>query len=59
MISTDHRRIENSEEDYRLKISVGVDQTIRGLNFVTVRDRVEIYRELSRVIADIYSPLRS
>lgn len=56
LISTDHRRIENSSEDYRLKISVGVDQTVGGLNFVTMRDRVEIYQELSRVIADIYSP---
>ncbi|MEZ6077579.1 MAG: DUF4070 domain-containing protein [Pirellulaceae bacterium] len=56
LISTDHRRIESSEEDYRLRISVGVDQTIGGLNFVTVRDRVEIYQELSRVITDIYSP---
>lgn len=37
-------------------MSVGVDQTLGGLNFVTVRDRVEIYRELKRVIAEIYSP---
>lgn len=56
LISAEHQRIESLEQDYRLKISVGLDQTLGGLNFVTVRDRVEIYQELSRIIAAIYSP---
>ncbi len=56
LISADHQRIETHVEDYRLKISIGLDQTLGGLNFVTVRDRVEIYSELSRIIAEIYSP---
>ncbi len=56
LISHDHRQLDETVKDYRLKMSVGVDQTLGGLNFVTARDRVEIYRELKRVIAEIYSP---
>lgn len=56
LISADHQRIETADQEYRLKISIGVDQTLGGLNFVTTRDRVDIYRELSRIIDNIYSP---
>jgi radical SAM superfamily enzyme YgiQ (UPF0313 family) len=56
LISTEHERIESPEQVYRLKIARGLDQTLGGLNFVTTRDRVEIYSELSRIIEAIYSP---
>ncbi len=56
LISAEHQRIDVPDQAYRLKISVGLDQTLGGLNFVTMRDRVEIYTELSRVIDNIYSP---
>jgi radical SAM superfamily enzyme YgiQ (UPF0313 family) len=34
----------------------GVDHTATGLNFITMRDRVDIYREIKAVIDYIYSP---
>lgn len=56
LISAEHQRIDAADQAYRLKISVGIDQILGGLNFVTMRDRVAIYSELSRVIDNIYSP---
>ncbi len=56
LISAEHQRIDAPDQEYRLKISVGIDQTLGGLNFVTMRDRVAIYSELSRVIDNVYSP---
>ena len=41
---------------YRVHVTKGVDQTSAGLNFVTMRDRVDIYRDLKAVIGEIYSP---
>lgn len=45
-----------STEEYRVRVTKGVDQTISGLNFVTTRDRVDIYEDLKKVIGEIYSP---
>jgi len=36
--------------------SGGNDNTAEGLNFVTFRDRVEIYRELANVVRALYNP---
>ncbi len=33
-----------------------VDQTVAGLNFITSRDRIEIFNEYLNVVANIYSP---
>jgi len=35
-----------------------VDQTIAGLNFVTTRDRLEIFEEYENVVRTIYEPRR-
>ncbi len=43
-------------ERYNLVSSSSFDQTIGGLNFVTVRDRREVYRQLLHVVETIYSP---
>ena len=44
------------EGDYRVHVAKGVDQMVAGLNFVTQRDRVDIYLDLKKVIEQIYSP---
>lgn len=41
---------------YELHNTGSNDQTVGGLNFVTMRDRVEIYRELRNIIKTVYSP---
>ncbi len=41
---------------YNVRVEKGVDHTGTGLNFVTVRDRVDIYRELKNIISTIYEP---
>ena len=60
LISTDLKHIEEDDAPYRLdtagKYSDGEDNQATGLNFVTTRDRVEIYREYKRVLETIYSP---
>jgi radical SAM superfamily enzyme YgiQ (UPF0313 family) len=43
-------------ERYNVRVEKGVDHTGTGLNFVTMRDRVDIYRELRTIINAIYSP---
>lgn len=48
--------IPDLEDEYRVNVAKGVDQTIAGLNFVTVRDRVDVYNDLKRVVNDIYAP---
>ncbi|GAB5403427.1 MAG: radical SAM protein [Aureliella sp.] len=56
LISHDHEWIADSVPEYRILVTKGADQTTDGLNFVTQRDRVEIYEDLYRVISRIYSP---
>ncbi|MEM7313690.1 MAG: DUF4070 domain-containing protein, partial [Planctomycetota bacterium] len=59
LLSTDLTLYE-SDEPYRLstagKFAEGEDQQAAGLNFITTRDRVEIYREYQRLIRHIFSP---
>ncbi len=47
-----------SEDDYRLDNVSEVDNTVGGLNFITTRDRVDIYEDYRRVVAAIYDPKR-
>ncbi len=56
LISHDHQWLTEPTGEYRMHVTRGVDQTIGGLNFVTTRDRVDIYSDLSKVIAAIYAP---
>ncbi len=56
LISSDHQWIQDAQEHYELRSDTSLDQTMGGLNFVTMRDRVEIYEQLKRIIAEVYSP---
>ncbi|MFO0940184.1 MAG: radical SAM protein [Pirellulales bacterium] len=40
-------------ERYQVRVEQGIDHTSTGLNFVTMRDRVDIYRELKAIISAI------
>lgn len=55
MISDMGEWIPKHDGDYRVHVSKGVDHMVSGLNFVTKRDRVDIYRDLKTVIENIYS----
>ncbi len=56
LIDSDHQWIDDVDAVYELRSAESKDQTISGLNFVTTRDRVEIYRELRNIIESVYSP---
>lgn len=56
LINSEHQWLSNGETEYELRSTESKDQTISGLNFVTTRDRVEIYRELRNIIEAVYSP---
>ncbi|HBE69603.1 MAG TPA: B12-binding domain-containing radical SAM protein [Planctomycetaceae bacterium] len=57
LISHNHEWITDEDApEYRMHVTTGVDQTIGGLNFVTKRDRVEVYNDMYRLIDRIYSP---
>jgi len=56
LIDADHRWLSDGNPHYELRSNESRDQTIGGLNFVTMRDRVEIYRELRQIIESVYSP---
>ena len=56
LIDADHNWIEDPDTTYELRSTESKDQTISGLNFVTTRDRVEIYKELRNIIEAVYSP---
>lgn len=57
LLSHDHQWITDEDApEYRMHVTTGVDQTVGGLNFVTKRDRVEVYNDMYRLIDRIYSP---
>ncbi|KAA1259006.1 Radical SAM superfamily protein [Rubripirellula obstinata] len=56
LIDADHNWISDAKATYELRSTESKDQTISGLNFVTTRDRVEIYKELRNIIEAVYSP---
>ncbi|TWT49652.1 Radical SAM superfamily protein [Rubripirellula amarantea] len=56
LIDSEHNWISEPGAVYELRSTESKDQTISGLNFVTTRDRVEIYRELRSIIEAVYSP---
>ncbi len=56
LISSDHEWIEDPSIEYQLISKTSHDQTVGGLNFVTIRDRVRVYEQLRHVIEDIYAP---
>ncbi len=56
LIDSNHRWLSEPNVDYELRSNESKDQTASGLNFVTQRDRVEIYKELRTIISHVYSP---
>ncbi|EMI45454.1 B12-binding domain-containing radical SAM protein [Rhodopirellula sp. SWK7] len=56
LINSEHQWIRDTNANYELRSTESKDQTISGLNFVTMRDRVEIYQELQNIIETVYSP---
>ncbi|MDH3316478.1 MAG: B12-binding domain-containing radical SAM protein [Gammaproteobacteria bacterium] len=54
LLSPDGRLVGEGSFESR---SDGNDNTAEGLNFVTSRDRVEIYRELANVVRVLYNPM--
>lgn len=56
LIDSNHQWLTNGETDYELRSNESKDQTMSGLNFVTQRNRVEIYKELRSIIEEVYSP---
>ncbi|MEZ6061686.1 MAG: B12-binding domain-containing radical SAM protein [Planctomycetaceae bacterium] len=57
MIGSDHQLIPPSSETlYRLENPASSDNTTGGLNFVSTRDRREIYDDYRRIIAAVYDP---
>ena len=56
LIDSNHRWLSDGQSEYELRSAESKDQTVSGMNFVTMRDRVEIYRELRNIITAVYSP---
>ena len=60
LLSPEMKLVEDDDKDYQLvnagKHGDGADNQAAGLNFITTRDRVEIYREYRRVVETVYSP---
>ncbi len=56
LISSEHQWIQDTGIKYELISTKSQDQTVGGLNFVTIRDRAVVYRQLRNVIDAIYSP---
>ncbi|MCO8124049.1 B12-binding domain-containing radical SAM protein [Stieleria sp. TO1_6] len=56
LIDANHQWIDDPNVSYELRSNESKDQTASGLNFVTMRDRVEIYRELRSIIRAVYAP---
>lgn len=60
LLSPELELVTDSSKDYQIVTagthSEGTDNQAAGLNFVTTRDRVEVYREYRNVIDTIYSP---
>ncbi|WP_276665044.1 B12-binding domain-containing radical SAM protein [Rhodopirellula baltica] len=56
LIDSEHNWIQDTGVNYELRSAESKDQTISGMNFITTRDRVEIYQELRNIIENVYSP---
>jgi radical SAM superfamily enzyme YgiQ (UPF0313 family) len=59
MIDCNHQLMPPSKDAvYRLENASNADNTTGGLNFVTTRDRVDIYDDYRRVVGTVYEPAR-
>lgn len=57
LIGNDHQLVPPSSGVYRLENKDGVDSTGGGLNFVTTRDRVNVYDDYQRIVSTVYDPV--
>ncbi len=58
LINTKHQLLPPSDEVYRLENVENADNTTGGLNFVTTRDRADVYDDYRRVVSTLYEPGR-
>lgn len=58
MIDCNHQLLPPSDNIYRLENAANSDNTTGGLNFVTTRDRADIYDDYRRVVGTVYEPAR-
>ena len=58
MIGMNHELLPPSEDVYRLENADGLENTTGGLNFVTTRDRADVYDDFRRVVMSVYDPAR-
>ncbi|MEL7336128.1 MAG: radical SAM protein [Planctomycetota bacterium] len=56
LIDAQHQWLHEHVDRYELRSNESRDQTASGLNFVTMRDRLEIYQELRNIVKNVYSP---
>ena len=56
MISANHELLPPSEGVYRLENIANTDNTTGGVNFVTTRDRIDVYDDYRRVVTAVYDP---
>lgn len=58
MIDSHHQLLPPSENIYRLENAASMDNTTGGLNYVTTRDRADVYDDYRRVVSTVYEPRR-
>lgn len=58
MIDCNHQLLPPSDGIYRLENAANSDNTTGGLNFVTTRDRADVYDDYRRVVGTVYEPAR-
>jgi radical SAM superfamily enzyme YgiQ (UPF0313 family) len=58
MIDCQHRLLPPTTKTYRLENAACNDNTTGGLNYVTTRDRMQIYEDYARIVSTVYNPVR-
>ena len=58
MIDCNHQLLPPNSGVYRLENASNSDNTTGGLNYVTTRDRADIYDDYRRVVGTVYDPAR-
>ena len=58
MIDCQHQVLPPTTKTYRLENAACNDNTTGGLNYVTTRDRVQIYEDYARIVSTVYDPVR-
>lgn len=57
MINSNHQLLPPSTDGvYRLENTANADNTSGGLNYVTTRDRAEVYEDYRQIVGTVYSP---